>query len=434
MENKKYYIIGAAVLVLLIILGIVFFAGSGDKKPRRGNVELTWWKTFDDQETVSELISEYQKINKGITINFVKKDVVDYEQELLDALAAGRGPDILTIHNDWLPKHMDKLTPAPTDLISLRVFQETFADVVASDFISDGKIYAVPLSLDVLALYYNKDILGSNGISSPPKTWPELVAAVEKITTQSSPGEFLRSGVAMGTSDNVNRAVDILLLLMLQNGTEFYSPDLGFAKFDQTKISSDNQNYNPGALALEFYTQFSNPAKKTYTWNQRSDFSVDAFTQGRAAMMISFAYMRPVIKAKSPNLNWGVAPVPQIDATDSKVNFANYWGEAVSKASPNFDVAWDFLNFISQKEILQKYYEKRELPSSRKDILAAQISDPQIGVFAESALTARSVYKKDTNQFETIFLKMIDDVVLRNFKPVDAVRSAAQQINLGLRK
>jgi multiple sugar transport system substrate-binding protein len=427
--EKKYYIIGGVLVILLILAGVLFFSG-GDPKPQSNErVELVWWKPFEDTENLSELINDYQQINRNVTIKFVKKDSADYEQELINAIASGNAPDIASIHNDWLPKHMDKLAPMPEGLMSLRTYKDSFVDVAYTDFIKDDQIYAIPIAVDVLALYYNKDILGSSGISLPPATWPELVSDVQKITKVTRTGVFTQSGVSLGTSNNVNRAVDILSLLMLQNGTKFYSDDLSNAMFDQAMGT-----FNPGSLALTFYTQFSAPSKVSYSWNIKSDLNVDAFTQGKLGMMIGYQYLQPVIRAKAPNLNWDTASVPQFSSEVSKVNFANYWGEAVIKASKNQQAAWDFINFITSRESLNKYYLKHELPSSRKDILPQQVGDTDIGVFAEGALTAKSVYKKDAAVFEGVMLKMIDDVVLNNLSIDDALRNAAQQINLNLRR
>jgi len=435
--DKKYYIIGGVILLLLMVAGVLFFFSSpAPTKNNTGPVTLTWWKTFEDSENLQDLISEYQTLNKNVSIEFVKKDIVDYETELLNAFASGNPPDIFTIHNDWLPNQADKISPMPSNMMSLRSYSETFVDVAFNDFIKDNRVYAVPLATDVLALYYNKDLLGSVGISEPPQTWPELIAMVEKLTRVGNSGSFDRSAIALGTSGNINRAVDILTLLMLQNGTEFYADGFTSASFGQSQQNpgSESGNYNPGEMALAFYTQFANPSKTTYTWNDKSDFSLDAFTQGKVAMMLSYAYVQPMIRSRAPNLNWAVAPVPQVSEDAIKVNFANYWGETVAKSSVNADVAWDFLNFMTQKQTLEKYYSKRQQVSSRKDMLPAQASDTQIGVFAEGALTARSVYKKQATVFEAVFGKMIDDVVLRNFTPTQAIANAVQQINLNLQK
>ena len=433
--TKKYYIIGGILALLLITVGAFLATGQNKPKPSDEKIEITWWKTFEDSENVSDLIQDFETANKNVVVNFVKKDAATYESDLVDALASGSGPDIFSIHNDWLPKHIDKIVPLPDTAISLRAYQDSFVDVAYGDFVKDGKIYAVPLTVDVLALYYNKDILGSAGISQPATTWPELVSDVQKITKVSKSGVFSRSGIALGTAANINRAVDVLTLLMMQNGTQFYTDDFSSASFDQSQsVSGTEQGFNPGATAMAFYTQFANPAKTSYTWNVKSDFSVDAFTQGKLGMMISYQYMEPLIKAKALNLNWGVSAIPQVSDESSKINFANYWGEAISKNSKNKQAAADFLAFISSKDGLTKYYASHKLISSRKDVIATQISDTEIGVFAEGVLTARSVYKRDANVYESVFLKMINDVILNSMEPEEALRNGVSQINLNLQK
>lgn len=436
--EKKYYIIGGVLLLLLIVAGALFFMSPSTPSGNTptGPVTLTWWKTFEDTSTVQELLSEYQTLNPNVTINFVKKDIVDYERELLNAFASGNPPDIFSIHNDWLPAQADRLAPMPSSMMTLRNYRDTFIDVASNDFVKDNQIYAVPLATDTLALYYNKDLLGSAGISEPPSTWPELVAMISRLTKVGESGTFDRSAIALGTSTNVNRAVDILTLLMLQNGTQFYSEGFASASFGQSQNNPGGEggSYNPGEVALSFYNQFANPSKTTYTWNARSDFSLDAFTQGKVAMMLSYAYIQPMLRSRAPNLNWDVAPLPQVSDDAIKVNFANYWGETVAKSSPNSILAWNFLNYMSQKQTLEKYYGKRKQVASRKDMLQTQFADTDIGVFAEAAITARSVYKKDANVFEAVFAKMIDDVVLRNFAAGQAISNAVQQINLNLQK
>ncbi len=417
---------------MLLIIGAMFFS-TGNRQNNNGEqVELIWWKTFQDRSDMDKLIEEYQKVRPNVTIKYFKKNIQDYESELLNAIASGNTPDIFTIHNDWLPKHIDKMAPMPESMMSERQYREAFVDVAAADFIKDARIYAMPLAVDVLALYYNKDILGSAGIFTPPQTWPEVVSAVQKITQQDTSGNFTRSAIAMGSSGNVNRSADLLLLLMLQNGTTFYNDNLTAARFDQLTRIND-QSFNPGATALDFYTQFARASKRAYTWNSKADNSVDAFAQGKLAMMLSYSYMIPTIKDKAPNLNWGVTGVPQVDNSGLKINFANYWGEGVSKTSTKQEYAWDFLRFITQRDILAKYYEKVKAPSSRKDLLESQTSDVELGVFAENAITAKSVYKPDAAQFETIVLKMIDDVTLRGSDPESAVTDAVAQVNLILR-
>src|SRR6185503_13355960 len=119
-----------------------------------------------------------------------------------------------------------------------------------------------------------------------------------------------RSGLAMGTNANVNRAVDILYLLMLQQGVTPYSSDGLVVKLDQEK-EKNGEYYQPAEEALSYYTSFATPQSPNYNWNARSDYSIDAFANGRAAFLYSYSYTAQTIRQKNPNLNFDVAMVPQ---------------------------------------------------------------------------------------------------------------------------
>ena len=420
--------------LLILSLAIVFTAQSCNRQqPRPEEIELTWWKPFDDARIVEPLISEFQKVYPNVRVNYTQKNIENYEDELRDALAEGEGPDIFSIHNDWLPKHKAKLAPAPDNIFSAREFKENFLEVTNADLTEDSKVYTAPLAVDVLALYYNRDILSSAGIPRPPATWQELIDMVSRLTRLDNLGNFQRNAVALGTAENINRAPDILGLLMLQNGTPLYSSNRDSATLDQQIQDPQGNYYSPGSRALEFYTQFANPAKLTYTWNNRSNNSIEAFAGGQVAMIFSYSYLRATLQAKSPFLNYAVAPMPQIDPKKSRVNYANYWAEGVAKGSQYQEAAWQFLKFITSKEILPKYYEAQKQVSPRLDILEQQISDPEIGVFAENALSAKSLYKPDSDVVESIFVQMIDNVVLRSVTPQEAIKDATQKLNVLLR-
>ena len=428
---------GAYLKIAAVSLGVVFLAQScsilGGPKTSGPKAEVTWWHVFDDTRVTRSVIEGFQDANPNIQVKFVQKSIDTYEDELVDALASGSGPDIFSIHNDWLPKHQDKMAPAPAKVMSLREFQDGFIDAAETDLMAGGQIYGVPLSGDVLALYYNKDILSSVGIAQPPATWEELVSITPKITRVDSFGDFTRSAVALGTSANVNRAPDILGALMLQNGTQFYSQSLSSSALSQQARDEQGKTFMPASRALEFYTQFADPAKVSYTWNARSNNSIEAFAAGKVAMIFSYSYLRPVLKTRAPFLNYGVAPLPQLTASGNKINYANYWAAGVSKQSPNIDAAWTFLKYLSSKEGLKLYYEVQKQPAPRPDLIAEQQGDPEVGVFAENALTAKSFYKPDSDAIEAIFVEMIENVTLRNIDPEDAVSAANQKINLLLR-
>jgi multiple sugar transport system substrate-binding protein len=429
MQNKKLLFIVGGVILFIIIVTVISLALRGPKKGPAKPVALQMWGTFETSDNIQPFISAYQQKYPNVQIAYTEKNVETYEEDLLDALATGTGPDIYSIHNDWLPKYMNKLVEASPNILPIKQYRESFLDAPNQDFVKDDKIYAVPLTVDSLALYYNKDILGSAGIALPPKTWNELRQDVKRITIQSSRTSFIRSGVAMGTTSNVNRAFDIMYLLMLQAGLTPYTSDFSQATLDSQGDGSAGYSY-PAADALSFFTSFSNPVSDAYTWNAASRLSTDAFADNELGFLYGYSYTRDYIMKKQPGLNFDVAPVPQPSLSRNALNFANYWGYAVSKQTKNVDYAWDFLEFISTKEQLTKYYERHKQPTSRRDMVEDQIDDPEIGVFAASNVNAKTFYKKDPAVVDKAITDMIDAVVNRGKDPSEAVSEATQQINL----
>ena len=86
-----------------------------------------------------------------------------------------------------------------------------------------------------------------------------------------------------------------------------------------------------------------------------------------------------------------------------------------------------FLKFISTKDSLDKYYAKHKQPSSRKDLISLQIQDTEIGEFANANLTAKSFYKPDQEKLDSIFGKMIDNVILNGLTPAQALSQGQQE-------
>ncbi len=404
----------------------------GCKEDPFKKVELEFWGVFDDSDIYQPLIDAFNEEYKYITINYYKKNYQTYEKDLLEAMATGRGPDIYMIHHTWTSRYKDKFLGAPSELITLKDFQDNFVDVVYNDFVIDGYIAAMPLSVDTLALYYNKDIFNTAGIPQPPKTWEEFLTVSERTTTKDQRGNIIQAGAALGTARNVNRSTDILSLLMIQSGAQMTDQNNTKATFNLS-ASVDGSRFYPGQRALEFYTDFANPLKSSYTWNTRMHYSIDAFYEGKVAMMFNYSYNLPTIRAKSPYLNFGVAPMPQIKDSTKDINYANYWGLTSSINSEDSNEVWQFIIWLTNKDNAQKYLEVVERPIARRDLVAWQRNDKDLGVFADQSLTAHSWYQVDNSAIEQHLADMIESIVLSQATIEEAINKATNQITLLMR-
>ncbi|MFZ2603029.1 MAG: extracellular solute-binding protein, partial [Candidatus Omnitrophota bacterium] len=190
----KYKIIIISVVALLVVIAVVGFV-FGRKTEVGTGAALEFWGT-DDAGVWNQVISAYQTANPAIIVKYTQKSESTYEKELINALASGTGPDIAFIGNSWLNKHLEKFSPAPSNVISPQGFENSFMGVAYQDLVRSGNVYAVPFYVDTIALYYNKSLFNNAGIVNPPKTWDEFNVAVKKLSSKSENGDLVRSGAA----------------------------------------------------------------------------------------------------------------------------------------------------------------------------------------------------------------------------------------------
>jgi ABC-type glycerol-3-phosphate transport system substrate-binding protein len=433
MGKKELILIVTVVVIVATIVVVIGFING--KKCKPANLEM--WGLYDEPEIFNEFIKDYADQNGcSIKITYKKKSIETYEQELINAFASDQGPDIWMINNNWLAKHKDKIKEFPQDTLKFTFadFQNTFVDVVTNDLTDGGKIYALPLYVDTLALFYNKNYFNSAGIPYPPETWDDLIADLDKLTQKNQWGGIERAGISLGTAENINRASDILSLIMLQNGTKMTSDDKKSATVTDS-IVLNKETYYPGKDALRFYTDFSSPTRRNYTWNRQMPYSIDAFADGKSAMMLSYAYQIPALHLKSPYLNYGIAKAPQINGRNFDVNYANYWAYTVSKKSKASDEAWKFVSYLASKTINQRYLQKTDRPTARKDLKEWQTGDNlQLAVFATQSLTARNWYQVDPESIDKIFSDVIESIVLGTATTDKAIETLNDQLNLLMKK
>lgn len=419
---------------------ILVLSGCGEPESVPYEITLDVWGTFDDSDVFNQIVADYRKINPHIKdIKYRKLAPETYKEDLLDAMASGNGPDIFMLRNTWLSSFADKAIPAPAAMFTEKTIRDAFVDVVADDFLDEKKqVMAVPLSVDSLALYYNKDIFNAAGISAPPKTWEELVAMVPLLVKQDDFGNINQAAIALGSGENINRSSDILLTLMMQ-----YGASITDARFSE----------QPDRQALEFYTQFSRLGLPVYTWNQRQHYSIDAFYEGTLGMMINYSYHYATIRQKNAKLNFAVAPLPQFDG-QPPVDFSNYWGFAVAKnkaqvidqsrpetALPTeryqqarVHEAWQLLSYLTLPhssgtvrlsnalsgsaadfpvaiDPAKKYLELTRKPAARRDLIRDQQGDVVLSPFANGNLIAKSWKPGNTEQVEGLLIDTISSIV-----------------------
>lgn len=437
---KHRYII----LLLLLVFALPLLGLRCRPRVNAEPVKLTYWRVFDDPDSMQEIINAYRAIHPNVSIEYKKIRYEEYEKLFLEALAEDRGPDIFSIHNTWIGKYQSKILPMPkTVTLPFQSIQGTFKkevvtelktiptitpanirknylDVVANDVIrsvktegnkTEEQILGLSLSVDTLVLFYNRDILNASGIATEPQDWTEFLSDVTRITKFDEQGNIAVAGAALGTSNNIPRFTDILAALMMQNGAIVANAG-GFATFHTVPPGSTDTTYRPGIEALRFYTDFASPNKTAYTWNPNLPDALESFLNGNTAFFFGYAYHIPIIKSRGAQLRWALTPLPQVNAEQKKVNIANYWVETVSKKTKHPDEAWDFVQFATSAARVESYLNKTNKPTALRALVEKQQNNPELEAFASQLLTAKSWYRgRDAGIMEEAMADMVTGVL-----------------------
>jgi multiple sugar transport system substrate-binding protein len=302
-------------------------------KGSSGPVTLNMWGMWQDPEVMNELITKYKETHPNVTINYDDRSVLkveDYKENVYNRAAGEDAPDIVVVHNSWVAGLKDSLAPATDGDLSPSNYSQKYYPVAAQSAVLDDKVYALPMYYDGLVLVYNKAHFEEIDQSSPPTAWEEFRRIAIALTIHGTDGNLVRGGAAIGTADNIDFFSDILGLM-----------------FSQAKvIIPDELDTKPAQDAMSFYTNF---VKEDKVWSGDMPEASAAFAGERASMIFVPTWNLMDILALRPDLEVGVARVPQA-LTSDPTSWGSFWMTSVTAGSKNPAEAWEFLKFLAEND------------------------------------------------------------------------------------
>ena len=420
---SKFQIILLAVFAVSIVLAVAAFSlyrGSNNE-----NVALTVWGDISSQDFSLLLNTSAFSQDRMFSVSYVEKRAETIETEFTEALARGMGPDLIILTNDKLWKNKPKFSVIPYASVSERDFKTTFVEE-GELFLDEQGSYALPLSIDPLVLYYNRDLLSAAGQARPITYWDEIYAAAANLSKRDAAGNLVSSVMALGEARNIPHAKDILSLLLLQAGTPITS--LVNSELRSQISLNFGTPISPGEAALDFYTQFSNPTKVYFSWNRSLIDAKTNFTSGDSAYYLGFASELRVIRNKNPILNFGISTVPQSRVSGKAITFGRLRAVAISRGSRNPDIALLLATKLVSKEVALSLSEILALPPARRDLLSLRPADAVFSVFYDAALQSKGWLDPDTVATEAIFREAIESVTSGRARTLEAVNRASQEV------
>lgn len=410
---------------VFIILGVIIFSASRGSDTRPEN-KVTIWGTLSQADFNSMLKEHPVGEKKEFSITYVQKRATEFDQDFIEALADGKGPDIVFLPHDSLWKHQRKLFPIPYKSYSERLFKDTFVEEGELYLTSEG-IFGLPVLIDPLMMYWNRDTFSNAGISRPPEYWDEMFALAQTLTKKDELFSITESAVALGEFRNIANAKEVVSALIIQaGGTITQRTDKGATVVLNQKL---NQTIIPAEAAINFYTEFSNPKKLFYSWNRALPRSDNFFTAGDLGIYFGFASELKQIKAKNPNVNFDVALFPQSREGQLKTTYGRMQALSIVKSSHNIDAAVSVAAILTDKEHSAALSTIAGLPPVRRDLLSkAPSGDAYSVLFYQSALRARGWIDPDSTATTAIFQNMIESITAERLRTSQAVSRAHSEM------
>lgn len=427
-QSSTFQIVALGVFGLFILIGVGVFAVFGGLFGNASIGMVTIWGT-PDQAAMDYALEELRAQDKSFeNVNYVQKDPAVYNAELLNALAAGRGPDLVLLSQDQIQSFRDKVVTIPYGSVSQRTFLSTFVDE-GQLFINKNGILAMPLFVDPLVMYWNRDLFSGAGIATPPAYWKELIDIAPHITSLDASKNLRRSAVALGQWQNIDNAKPILSALFMQAGDFLVGADQDGNPVSVFGTTPENAAENPAQSALRFYTEFTNPSQSVYSWNRTMPRSGDAFAAGDLGLYFGFASEYGKIVQRNPNLHFDVAVLPQIEGAPTRITYGRLTGVAITRTSQNPNGALTIALKLTGAPAAAVLASKANLAPARRDLLK-DTPDNAIGsVFVRSTLIARGWNDPDPAATSNLFQRMVESVISGQSQPAEAVNAAARDFS-----
>ncbi|WP_394554460.1 extracellular solute-binding protein [Agromyces sp. MMS24-JH15] len=354
---RKQIGIGAvAVASALLLAGC---SGGAAPEEEATAPEIVVWTDAEREQAVTDAAKAFEE-ETGAKVTLVQKNFEDLRNDFIAQVPTGEGPDITVGAHDWLGA---LVAAGVVDTIDLGDKAGEFEQVALDAMTYDGQLYALPYSLETIALIQNTDLVGTDA----PATWDDLI----------------QKGLAAGTE----RPFVINTNGETGDGYTMYGFQTSFGApvFVQDESGSYTNEVGMGGAAGEAFAQWlgANGANGTGYLSTTVDYDInnELFNTGKAPYTIQ----GPWAISSFPDVNVAVNPIPSAGGQPA-APFVGVQGFYLSSQSKNALLAQDFLvNYLATEDAQRALYEADPRIPAWSTLAEEVASDPIIAGFLASA-------------------------------------------------
>lgn len=129
-------------------------------------------------------LDEWQEEHPDVTINIEEMDQTSYQTKINALGSSDDMPDVFMLKGSWTKNFVNNgwVQDITDDLDADPEWRDAYIEGAYDNATQDGRIYGVPReSLSTGLIFYNSDMWSEIGYDEFPKTWDELLDAVDKF-------------------------------------------------------------------------------------------------------------------------------------------------------------------------------------------------------------------------------------------------------------
>jgi sn-glycerol 3-phosphate transport system substrate-binding protein len=375
-------------LVAVLLLAVALGACGGSEKvtptsetpgasPPAGPVTIDLWhsEVASNEETLNRLVDQFNASQNEVTVHVSFQGTYDDAMaKLIASLPTRNVPAVMFAGDTYMQTMIDSGAAALIqDFVERDGYDLSDLDEKGVQYYtSQGKLWAMPFTMELPLLYYNKVTYREVGLDpeKPPQDLEELRQYSEKILKRDSSGNVTRSGIAIDIGPWMER-------VFAENGDFFVDNENG-REGRATKVLFDNDT---GRWFFQWWHDMVDSGLALNVGRNPSGADgLLAIASGRAAMTFAnTGALRSVIDALEAGVQGveiGISRLPGVPGGTKQPGLTSY-GLWILNVRPTEEqeAAWKFVKWLVEPEQQAEWFAgSGYLPVSRSsvDLPAAQ--------------------------------------------------------------
>jgi multiple sugar transport system substrate-binding protein len=301
-------------------------------------------------------------------------------QKITVAISSGDGPDLTDSWNSYVTQFADMGAMEPLDSYieadgyDLSDFNQAALDACRYN----GKQYAMPCNMNLVALYYNKELLSAAGYDTPPATYSEMIEIARATTALNEDGTLATLGFPAWPLNNYR---DNML----------YAFGGNWIDAETLQPSADA----PGNLLMlqafyDYVSEFGANNVSVFTSSGKTNDPTDPFLSGKQALRIDGPWTSGYFEPLGLDVDWGITYLPTPDDQPElkgrqPISCSTLYIPSTAKCKQG---AWEFMKYLLSDEGQTRLFISNQNLPARMSLYQSEAYRSSLSVadfFAEMA-------------------------------------------------